>query len=240
MKNKILKIFMCSFILICITGCSINADITITENKKVKEDIDISILNSDIISQGYSVDEYLDMYTSNPSNTTLYKDYSIKSKKSKNYSHIIIKKDYKELNEYIDSYTFKTLFDGAVIEDTGKYLTFHTTSNRYSNYNPDEGSGDYIATSNYTVSIKFYNEVLDNNADKIDKSNNTYTWYFSDADSSDSYIYFKLGPKVKYFVKFKDYIMNNILSIIVVASIIGIIAISILYIVYKSKKNNEI
>ena len=75
----------------------------------------------------------------------------------------------------------------------------------------------------------------------MNKSNNIYTWYVDEKrDADESYIYFKLGPKVKYLVKIKDIIINNLASIIVIGSTLLLIAGAILYIMYKNKKNNEI
>lgn len=237
MKKIILLI-----VLLLVTGCSGEYDLTITEDKKVKEEFVISVSNLEIEKTNYTVDEYLDHYSYIYSSSDNFKDFEITTKKSSPYSYFKVKRNYKDLEEYIKSNSFKSMFISAEIQDTGKYLSFTTSRNDYIyNLKNDMLISDEKRYESFEINIKFYNEVVGHNADKVDKSNNVYTWYIDDTKSAeDSFIYFKLGPKVKYFVKFKDFISKNIAAIVIITSILGVAAGSILYVIYKSKKNNEI
>lgn len=239
MRKRFLILLICLFLL---TGCNVKVNLTVDENKKVKENISISVLNIDVPYYGYdSSDEFLDHYKNEYSNIPGYKDFDIKTKSTNSNSIFKAKREYKSLEDYIKSYSFLNIYNYAYIDNTGNYLTFRTSKNLYLEMLQGEQLGHVGTERTYEISVKFYNEVIESNADKVDKSNNVYTWYIDKTtDLNDSDIYFKLGPKVKYFVKFKDYIMENIISIIIIAIIILLILFSGLYIVYKSKKNNEI
>ncbi len=237
-----MKKILLVLLVLLVTGCSGKYDLTITDKKKVEEKFVLSIHNEDILNSNYTIDEYLDHYSYIYSSSNNFKKYNIKTKKSNPDSYFIVKRSYKNLQDYINSNTFKSMYSSAEIEDTGKYISFTTSRNDYLyNLKNDMLLSNENKYESFEINIKFYNEVVDNNADKVDEKNNIYTWYVDETRSAEqSFIYFKLGPKVKYFVKFKDYILNNLAAIIVVVSIIGLVGISILYIVYKSKKNNEI
>lgn len=228
--------------IIFITGCSGEYNITITDEKKVEENFSISISNQKIYNSNYTIDEYLDHYSYVYSNSDNFKEYNITTKKSKLNSYFIVKRNYKDLQTYIKANTFKSMFVSAEIEDTGKYLEFTTSRNEYLyNLKNDMLISEEYKFENFEINIKFYNEVINHNADKVDKSNNIYTWYVDEnEDIEDSFIHFKLGPRVLYIVKFKDYVMKNLTSIIIVSTIMLLIIFSILYILYKNKKNNEI
>lgn len=238
---KKLNLILCGF-LILFTGCSVKHDITITDKKKVEEKTTITVSNSYINEQNYSVDEFLDHYKYIYGNAENFKDYKIKTKKSKPNSYFIVTRNYNTVEEYVNSNSFKSMFVSADIENTGKYFTFISSRNDYLyNLKNDMLISEENKYDSVEINIKFYNEVIDSNADKVDKHNNIYTWYVDESKSADdSYIYFKLGPKVKYFVKIKDIIMKNIVAILVVVGLLLAIAMTTLYIVYKSKKNNEI
>jgi hypothetical protein len=230
-------------ILLVLTGCNVKADITVTEDKLVSEKITVSILNSDISSYGNYTgsDEFLDYYKNEYSSISGYKEFNIKTKKTSSYSIFTATREYNSIEDYVKSYSFLNLYDYATVDNTGSYLTFKSSTSSYIQMLNNEDLGHAGSLRNYEINVKFYNEVLDSNADKVDKSNNIYTWYLdSEKQLDSSYIYFKLGPKVKYMVKFKDYIIKNLASIIIVITFILLVLLSTLYIIYKSKKNNEI
>jgi len=228
--------------ILIITGCSGKYDLTITDDKKVNEKFIISVSNKEIENSNYTVDEYLDHYSHIYTSSSNFKTYNITTKKDSPNSHFIVESSYKTLDDYIESNSFKSMFSSAEIVDTGKYLTFTTSRNEYiQSLKNDMLISEDSKYDSFQINIKFYNEVVEHNADKVDKKNNIYTWYVDENENiNDSYIHFKLGPKVKYFVKFKDFIKKNLVTLIVIGSFIVLIAISGLYLIYKNKKNNEI
>ena len=237
-----MKKLLLVLVLLLVTGCSGEYNLTITDEKKVNEKFILSINNQEILDSATTVDEYLDYHLNLYSSSDNFKKYNIKAKKSKPNSYFLVERSYKDLDEYIESNSFKSMFLYADLESTSKYVTFKTSRNDYIYSLQNEIlASETEKYDSFEINIKFYNEVINHNADKVDKSNNIYTWYVDETrDADESYIYFKLGPKVKYLVKIKDIIMNNLASIIVIGSTLLLIAGAILYIMYKNKKNNEI
>lgn len=227
-------------ILLCLTGCSVQYDLTITDKEQVREKFYVYVKNEEMLKSHSSVEEYLDYYSNLYIKNYGYDKYKIKTKKSKPSSYFIVQNNYKNLDEYITSNTFKSMFDNASIERIGKYTSFRTSKNAYlESIKNDQLVSEESKYESFKISIKFYNEVVSSNADEIDKKNNIYTWIVSEDNDTD-YINFKIGPKVKYNVIIMDYIQDNIISIIVVGLATIILASVILYIYVKSKKNNEV
>ena len=235
-----MKKILILLILLCMTGCSVQYDLTITDKEEVKEKFVISIPNEKMLSEYSSVEEYLDYYSNLYLQNDGYDDFKIDTKNSKPKSYFTVKNNYKNLDEYVQSISFKSMFDNAMIERIGNYTSFTTSKNAYlaslknNDLISEEGKYD-----SFKISIKFYNEVTASNAEEIDEKNNIYTWIVSE-DSATDYIYFKIGPKVKYGVVLMDYIQNNLASIIIITSTIVLLAVTITFIYIKSKKNNEV
>ncbi len=222
-----------------LTGCSVNYNLVITNDETIKENFTINVDNEIIYDSGMEIDEFLDYYSHLYQQNEGYENFKIETKEGKFISSFIVKNDYKSLNDYIESFSFKYMFNDAYIERIGNYISFKTSTNlKLEEMNNNIEISDF-ACDNFKISIKFYNEVVNNNADEIDEKNNIYTWNVN-KNSTKDYIEFKIGPKVRYDVMIKDYIYNNIFEISIVGSLLLIILIVTIFIVYKSKKNNEI
>lgn len=224
--------------LILLTGCNCEYNLVITDKQEVKENFKIYINNNQIDSSFSSIDEYLDYYKNLYLENDGFNSYKIDAKKSTPNSYFIVNRKYKNLNDYVSSLTFKSMFYYANIEKIGKYTTFTTSENSYIASLKEEIMQDNKFDS-FTIKIKFYNEVVDSNADEIDLKNNIYIWNVNENDE-ENYIYFKTSSKVKYWIKFKDWIENNIISIIIVLSAAILVTVALAYICIKSKKNNEV
>jgi len=226
--------------LLCLTGCSVQYDLTITDKQEVKEKFYVYVANEKMLKTHSSIDEYLDYYSNLYIQNEGYDKYKVTTKKSKPNSYFIVKNSYKDLNEYINSYSFKSMFDDATVEKIGKYTNFKTTKNAYlESIKNNQLISDDTKYDDFRISIKFYNEVVSSNADEIDENNNIYSWIVSEENEND-YIQFKIGPKVKYNVMFKDYVQNNMASIITIGVVILSITTAVIIIYQKGKKNNEV
>lgn len=232
------KILLISILFL--TGCSVQYDLVITEKEEVKENFYVYIDNQIIKNNSMSIDEYLDHYSSIYSQNEKYKKFNITTKEGKNKSYFKVNRTYKNLNDYIDSYSFKSMFDYADIERGNKYISFTTSDNAYLEaLKNDELISETNKYDDFKVSIKFYNEVVNHNADHVNKKENIYTWNILD-DDKENFIFFKIGPKVKYSVMLKDKISENIVSISIVSLLFMLIIGFFGYVYVKIKKNNEI
>jgi len=234
--KKIIIFFLLKFL----TGCSVQYDLTITDKEKVVENFKIYVPNEEILSSYSTIDEYLDYYSNIYSKNQGYEKFNITTKKSKPSSYFTVKNNYNSLDDYIESLSFKSMFNDAGIERVGKYVIFESSKNAYlESIRTGAVISEEDQYESFKISIKFYNEVTDSNAEEIDEKNNIYSWIVSE-DSATDYIYFKIGPKVKYNVVVMDYIQNNLTTIVIIGSAILLLGSIIIFILIKSKKNNEV
>ncbi len=235
-----MKKFLLLLSALLLTGCSVNYDLTITNKEKVKEKFYVYEANDKILESHGSINEYLNKYASLYSESMGSKGYTIKTKKGNPSSYFIVTKTYSNLDDYVLSNTFRTMFNSANVERNGGYTTVVTSRNAYiQSIKNDELVSENSKYDTFKISIKFYNEVIDTNANEVDKKNNIYTWHVSE-ENGDGFIYFKTGPKVMYKVVFMDYIADNLLAVIITSGTILLIAFTTLYLYAKSKKNNEV
>lgn len=222
-----------------LTGCSVNYNIVITDDEIVKENFIISVDNQIIYDSGMEKNEFLDYYSHLYQQNEGYENFKIETKEGKSVSNFIVKNNYESLNDYINSFSFKYMFNDAYIERIGNYISFKTSTNlKLEEMNNDIEISDF-ACDNFKISIKFYNEIVNNNADEVDEKNNIYTWIIN-KNTSKQFIEFKIGPKIRYDVMIKDYLYNNIIMISIIVGLVLLLIIVIFMIVYRSKKNNEI
>ena len=234
------KIILIIVTLIFLTGCEVKYDLVITDKETVKESFNVYVDNNEIYKSGMTIQEYLDYYSHLYLENEGYENFVVKGIEDKNVSRFLVKRNYSNLDDYIKSYSFKNLFNTASIERIGSYISFTTSNNTYlESIKNDEILSENNENYTYEINIKFYNEVVNHNADKIDEKNNIYTWTI-DKNTIKNNIYFKIGPDVRYDVVIKDYIQNNIITISLIGGLLIILILFCGYVYIKIKKNNEI
>lgn len=234
------KLIILVTLLLFLSGCEIKYNLLITDEEKIKETISVNIPNETIANYNMSIPEFLDYYSNIYQVNEGYENFKVTSKEGKIVSTITATRDYGSLDEYKNSYSFKSLFNTATIERIGKYVSFTTSENMFlQSIKNNELVESSEANKTYEISIKFYNEVANHNADKVDEKNNIYTWNINKNTTKDK-IYFKIGPKVRYDVKIKDYITNHLFTIIFFGVLFISIIIVSLYFYIKIKKSDEI
>lgn len=235
-----MKKFLIFISLILLTGCSVQYDLTITDKEKVIEEFNVYVDNAEILSSYSTVDEYLDYYSNLYLSNQGYEDFKVSTHKGKVNSYFKVQNSYNNLDSYASSLSFKSMFTSAEIERIGNYVSFRTSKNAYlESIKKGEVVSEESRYESFKISIKFYNEVTASNANEVDEKNNIYTWIVSE-DNEEDYIYFKIGPKVKYNVVIMDYIQNNLATIIIISSAVLILFSTVIIIYIKSKKNNEV
>ena len=234
------KIIILVMSLLFLSGCEIKYDLLITDKEEVKESIYVYVPNETIADYNMSVPEFLDYYSNIYQANEGYENFKVTSKEGKSISYIKAIRNYSSLDEYKNSYSFKSLFNTATIERIGKYVSFTTSENMFlQSIKNNELVEMSEADKTYEINIKFYNEVANHNADKVDEKNNIYTWNINKNTTKDK-IYFKIGPEVRYDVKIMDYIQSHLTTLIVIGSIFVFIIIISIYFYIKVKKSNEI
>lgn len=234
------RLFILLGSIILFTGCSINYDLVITDDEKIKETITIPVNNKEALESYDSLDEYLDYYANVYSENQGYGQFKVKTKKGRDVSKFIVTNSYDKLDEYITSFSFISMFNNASIERVGNYVTFTTSENEYLKVlNADEFLDEEFYYDDFKINIKFYNKVVNSNADYVDEANNIYTWDITKTNPK-QYITFKFSNSKRYDVIFKDWFMNNILPIAIIGGLIIIIICIGIYTIIVRKNNDKI
>ena len=236
MKKKIFILFITLFLV----GCSVDYNLVITDTRAVRENFEVRVNNEMIPEEYSSVNEFLDYFSSVYRNIEGNESYNIKTRKGNFVSLFRVNRNYFSIRDYINSNSFKSMFNDAAIYDEGSYLTFRTSNNIYL----EIMQLDFVLDEDYyyeefNINIKFYNNVVDHNADNFDERNNILTWVVTRENATD-HIYFKIDGNVRYGVMIKDIIQTNLIEIIVITGVVGGAIIFVSYASIKAKKNNKI
>lgn len=235
---KRLLILLISVILF--TGCSVNYDLLITDDEKIHETITIPVRNEEALKKQGSLEEYLDYYSNIYAHNEGYETFNIKTKKGKEVSKFIVTNSYDSLDTYSNSYSFLSVFNKANIERVGKYVKFTTSENEYLKaINGDEFLDEEFFYEEFKINIKFYNKVVDSNADYVDEKNNIYTWDVT-KNNPKNYMTFKFSDEKRYDVILKDWFMENLLPIVIFGILLVIIICVGIYIAVVRKNNDKI
>ena len=123
----------------------------------------------------------------------------------------------------------KYLFEGANIEEDDNLFVFETTGDYlYNDIFSVDLMSDYIYNlDSITVKIKFYNKVVNHNADSVDEKNNIYTWVLSKDNNYDN-IMFQLSNEVKFGIMIKDYLSQHKFIFVIIGGVILLIVVLIM------------
>lgn len=233
MKKNILIIFCCIFL----TGCaSVNYNLDIQKNLSVEEKVNISATKEyfDNFYMNLPITIVRDIYENAdllaPLKNNNYK-YELK-KDNYPYPSVFISKKYSNLNEYASKTIFKgQSFNEIFISSENNLITLKATD--FMKYAPEDSSGgddDRYPVSNLSINIRVPYVVKENNADKVDKSTNTYTWNI-DEETLDKEINITFDKNKIYIYGKSFYISLGIIIILIIVVLI--------YIIKKIKKNRK-
>lgn len=218
-KIKIVVVFV---VLLLLTGCTINYDLTINENS-IDEKISGSVNKSEYQLNDEDTSPNL-FYTLINSDVPalvvgddLYKkDISeLEDKLNYNYS-------YTYNNNFDKSRIINSCFENRIISETDKYYHIKLSGKFYCLYSDKININ---VTSNY--------EVIDNNADKI--NGNKYVWTIDNSNDVDILLTISKEEKYEEPVKAKMFSTFQIVGLIVFA-----LLTIITYILYKRKNSGKI
>ena len=235
-KLKTIIFMLC--MMIFFTGCDVEYNLVIDNNKQVSEEVILLEDNTNMLKYADNVDQFL--YQRERENFT-DTNYKLERIYLDNQSGLKIKNTYKSLDEYINSRIYNRLFETAYIENDSKFYSFNTAGQYYRNNvfsTPLESTYRY-KIDKIIVNIQFYNIVDAHNADKVDETNNIYTWYL-ESDNLNEMIKFTLSDKVRNDLVFKKNWNNHKVLIISVISIIVILVFVIIKFKNIYKQNNKI
>lgn len=221
MRKKI-SIIVMFILLLIITGCSLNINLTINDKYKIKENAKISIENNIILLGNNSVKAYLNSLISS------YHEYDYKIKKfiGDDESGLIFSLDYTNINNFIKRSDYNSLYLNSKLDIKDNVLNFKSGEGDFDSLFGDGPDPLAPSLDELKINIKFYNEVIENNADSYDKKNNTYTWIITNEKRPES-ISFKTSKKIRYDIMIKDlieeYFVYAIMFCIVIVLIVFVV-----------------
>lgn len=238
-KTKKIFIFLFAFFL---TGCNINYNVLVDAEKHVEEKIEMFVRNKDVTLYDKDVTGYLINKINKYKRMEEYQPYQFYRKTGEESSSITLTRKFKSLKEYSKSPILGNVYEFVVVEEDDNSISFKTTGDFYK----VNIYGDYVDTVAFiekiTIKFKFYNNIIESNADNFDKKSNTLTWTI-DVNDDEKHLYFRIGNDKRYDIILLDKLFKNINWIITVIGAIGIICVLLLLCLkfYKiSKRNNEL
>lgn len=231
--NKKIIILLISCLLIC--GCDVKSNVVISKDLSVKESVAMSGTTSffnnyykslpiTVLNKIINVDPNKELLDNN--------GYNYHIDKEGKYPSFVAEKKFLNLNEYVNSSVFKSFyFRNFETKSNDNLITIIANDFIVGSEVDDE---DRYNVSICTYSIKLPFVVKENNADKIDKKTNTYSWFIDDKT---------INKEIKLtFDKNKIYIYNLswYISLVIIIILLCIMIIYIIKKVIKNKRNNAL
>lgn len=232
---KIVFIFLIIFI---ISGCAnVEYNLTINDKLQVKEQVNFLLDNAGILEKNDSIDLFFSETIKSYKNFNELSNYQFNYRINEYDSIVTVEKNFLSLNDYITSPFLNQAFNDAEIITNNNYTSLEIKEfnhdNIYYSHEPDFNFGDI------NIRIKFYNNIVENNADYYDEKTNTLEWRITNQDM-DKTIYFMIDNSKRYDIIIIDYVMDNLITVISLSIlIVSMVTISsFLYI--RNKSNNKI
>ena len=230
-----IKIFIMLFMILILSGCTVEYNIDFKINHKMNEEIIITEKKEFFDKVNYSASEVVEGKLYSYDNIIRKNKFSTKTNIKDGNAEVTLSSNNKSVNEFASFVLFQNLFIGVKVDENKETYSLTTTGYNNDIFVDSEDISDGVSVDKININIKFENKVLETNADKVDKKNNIYTWTV-DKDTKDKSIYFKLENVDKQ--KTKNNKKENIQFDFKKIVMIGIILIIIVGIIYLSKKNN--
>ncbi len=201
------KVFILVFIFL-LTGCSSEYTLEFS-NSKIKEHSVITINNSEIPSDGKTVDNFITPLLEEDQYPFFGKYDKVYNKKiEKKDNNTIVKLNYSFTHdEFKDSYVYKGCFKNSQFEKNDKDYLLHFYGHFYCL------KGDELV-----INIKTNNIVKEHNADKV--SGNVYTWIINKDNVLNSDIKMVISKDSKILVYVKYGIAIIFFAVIIIGSYI--------------------
>lgn len=237
---KKIKILILVFLLLLLSGCSVESNLVMNEYGNVTENI---IMNESIFNLGRSkssakeiIDSTLDKYKIALNSRGYKYDTQINSKDAK----ISITNEYDNIMDYFESTVFSQyVYKQMKWEDIGEYYEINNVTEHII-YCGD--CSDWPALPSIKVSITLPVAATENDADKVEGY--TYTWLYNETTPASKTFHLKIDKnllkeneiKLEKNRKTKDN-LNVALKIFCVFVIIAIFVMLIMYLIKRYKEN---
>ncbi len=238
---KRMKIIVVIMMLFFISGCSVDYDLIITSNHRIKEDIKFYMKNEQYIDEETSIKEIfkgqIDSYKRMPA----YRDYQYNYKIGQDVSYIHLSTWYPTFSSFQNSVIYKNLFENILVLENDEFISFKTVGKYYYEYlyGEDASPDPNFYMGDIKVKIRLHNKVLESNADVVDGAKNTLEWNIS-RENNEKSIYFKLDHRKRYDIILIDMFLFNKSTFIIIGVTLLLIAIIGIYFYARYRNNDSI
>ena len=239
MLMRKIKLGLLMFMVIILSGCTVDYNLIITSNQKLKENVKLFVNNDQLPATTKGKKEYFQNQIDSYKNIGGYKNYEFDYKIGEELSYIQLEAWHPSFDNYQNSIIYNNLFEKVFVLETDEYITFETVGKYFYNdlYATSESPDPDFYMGDINVKIRLHNKILDSNADKVDEKNNTLEWTITEQDKVKS-IYFKTGHEKRYDIMLIDMFLLN-KEPITITSLIILVVTSVGYYFYrKFQKNN--
>lgn len=226
--------------LMFITGCEAQYNITIRNNKTIDEKIYVKEANTRIEANNMTKKSFVEGNIRQYENVEELSKVKFSSKYEKNTSGII--GNYvSSFNDFSKSQTATQIFSNVSMTDKADGYSFYMYGFNTSYFSQDSPDPDSYGFEKMTLSVKSHYEVTSNNADEVDEKSNIYTWNINENFvNSKNVIQMEFGYNKRYDVIVKDIIIENIASIILLGCLLLAVLVIGITFYLKNKRINKI
>ena len=238
---KKIKVFVLLFIVvILLSGCMVESNITMDPYGKVKEELKIFDKISNLGDNKSEAESYISSVLDKYSMAFRARGYSKDIETKSDLSYAIITNTHDNINSYFEDTIFSQyVYEQMKWEETDEYYEIKNVTDHIT-YCGD--CSDWPALDSVRVNITLPIPALESNADEINK--NTYTWIYDKNSPADKSFYLKISKsELKENEKvYEDKVRRNKtiknVSVIVIVSLVCIgILMFVIYMYKKAQKN---
>ena len=231
---KKIKIFIFLCLILLLSGCSVEYDLTLNDDLTVSEKVvateKTKRMEALTKQKGKQAVNYLyDMFKRNG------EDITLTSREDDYNTYATVITSHEDINDYASKFS-SDVFDNVNVTKDGNIITFSAEQKELLSSDTNYS----LLYDDITVNITIPFEVTSNNADKV--NGNTYTWNIKkDSDYKTIEFSYKEGNK-------KDEININVnnetynihYGVIIAVGLVIIISSIVLFVYIKNKKNNVV
>ena len=220
------------FVILLLSGCTSNLNINISKDGKVKESVNIYSPKSVVTIENNDYDSILNSYIDIYKEDLITNNYNYNYDISNNNLNFSASKNYSNICDY---FNYSLFIKNGGSFDCSQGDNVYKINGKISALNCDEDCFESPLVDNIKITISSELKVLSENASE--KEGNTYTWIFSEGGDNTFSLILQKNKK--------DIIKNKIDSIssdkkviaLSILAIIGILALVVLILLNKYKKN---
>lgn len=239
------KIYMLLFLIVFVTGCTLNYDVKIYDDESVLEKFSLEINNDLFGSTKTEIKKNLEEEIEVYKESDILKDYNFSYKIDEETTKIFVEKNHLNLTEFFDSYFIKNVFVKSNFIRNKDLMTF-----KLKNYDDTlfygyrtESDEKVVLTDKdireVKINLYFERKVTSHNAIDFNEKENKYTWeYYPNQEYSDIEIVYT--DEKRYDIIIKNLILKNLNSVIPIFIFSVIVLFIIIKNIIKINKNKKI